>query len=127
MKHSQEILLKAMKAEKASLNNTLSSFSKEFKKESAPVIPTRKESDGQYAAESQEISKTYKKKSKDMLYTLVQTTTTVRRIHEASRAQRDAEIIGAGHKKLMFSCIQAAQARNEKLARSIKAIEDTPQ
>lgn len=120
MKHSQDVLLKSMQAEKASLDSTLSAFSMNFKKEAAPVIPTRSQSNSKYAAELES-------KGKKTLYTMVQTTTAVRQVHEASRAQRDAEIINAGHKKLMLSCIKAAANRSEKLERAMQAVKETPQ
>ena len=120
MKHSQEVLLMGMQAEKASLDSALSAFSVSFKKEAAPALPTRSQSNAQYATELES-------KGKKTLYTMVQTTTAVRQVHEASRAQRDAEIINAGHKKLMLSCMKAAALRSEKLERSIKAVKETPQ
>ena len=47
----------------------------------------------------------------------------MRRVHEASRTERDFEILHAGRKKLLKGCLDAAVWRWEKLGRQIKAIQ----
>lgn len=119
MKHSQEVLMLATKIEKIALQKILSAVSQRYKKEVAPTMPTREQSDSQYGAELQSDavppSKASSKVSLD-----------VRSVHEASRAQRDIEIIQAGHKRLMLACLDAAAKRADKLERHIQAMEKTP-
>ena len=47
----------------------------------------------------------------------------MRKVHEASRTQRDFEIIQAGRMKLLKGCLNAAAWRYAKLGRQIKAKE----
>jgi len=120
MKHSKEILLLATKIERAALHTILSAVSRRYQKEVAPTMPSRAESDSKYAEELQGFGVNSTKST-------AETATAVRSVHEASRAQRDVEIINTGHKGLMLACLVNAVMRSEKLEREIKAIEESPQ
>lgn len=120
MTHSKEILLLATKLEKIALTKILSQISNLYKREVAPTMPTREESDAAYGAELQSFATNSDKMTAEL-------TTAVRDVHEASRAQRDIEIINAGRKKLMKSCLDASVFRIRKLERQIEAMENTPE
>lgn len=119
MTYAKSILLLATKLERTALTNILSQLSAFYKKQVAPTMPTREESDESYAGELQGVL--------DPENTTAELTTEVRMVHEASRAQRDYEISNAGRKKLMKSCLDAMVFRDRALERTEKAMEETPE
>lgn len=120
MKFSEHIQLLGMQNERAALEKILSGLSTQYTYEPADKMPTRAESDSDYADEigTKEIN---------VKRSTVEIAAISRLVHEASRTQRDFEIIGSGRKRLMMACLDATVWRKEKLDRQIYAMEKTDQ
>ena len=119
LNNSRHILKLATMIEKVALTNILAEISTRFKKEVAPTMPTRADYDGKY---NEELQSNISPKT-----ALGDIASSVRSVHEASRAQRDIEIINAGRKQLIKSCLGSVEWRVRKLERNITAMENTPQ
>ena len=119
--NSDDIVILGKKLEQDALADSLARLSEEYKNDVAwPEMPFRsEEQDKEYNAELQAALKA----KEDRFCTAV--SAAMRKAHEASRTQRDFEIVTAGRKKLMLGCLQAAAWRYEKLGMEIEAAEQS--
>ena len=112
-----EIELLGRMQEQDALADSLGYLSDAYKNAvTIPDVPVRSETQDLTYAEELALAQTAPLDKKSTV-----TCTAMRKVHEASRTQRDFEIIKAGRKKLMQSCLNAAVWRWEKLGRQIKA------
>lgn len=116
--NSLEIELLGRMHEQDALADSLGHLSEAYKNTvSYPEVPVRSEEQEEIYAE--EIATAL---AADLDKKSTETCTAMRKTHEASRTQRDFEILKAGRKKLMQACLNAAVWRWEKLGRQIKAV-----
>ena len=114
-----EIELLGRKHEQDALADSLARLSEQYKNSiTYPDMPVRSEEQELIYAQELAAAQTAPLDKKS-----TETCTAMRKVHEASRTQRDFEIIKSGRKKLMQSCLNAAVWRYQKLGRQIKAAE----
>lgn len=118
---SKEIELLGRKLEQDALADSLARLSDSWKNDiSYPDMPTRSPKQDQDYNEELQLAL-----AAPMDKTSTEIAKAMRKTHEASRTQRDFEIIHAGRKKLLASCLDNAVYRWRKLDREIKAAEES--
>jgi hypothetical protein len=114
---SKEIELLGRQLEQDALADSLARLSGQWKNDiSYPDMPPRSFDQDQIYNEELQLSL-----AAPMEKSSTEIAKAMRKTHEASRTQRDFEIIRAGRKKLMASCLDNAVYRWRKLDREIKA------
>lgn len=116
---SLEIEILGKRKEQDAIADSLTHVFKSYKNNAdLPEMPVR--SSKQDAIYSQEIAMA---QCADLDKKSSATAVVMRKVHEASRTQRDFEILQAGRKKLMLSCLKAAYWRWEKLGKEAEEME----